>query len=283
MIEIPKIIHYCWFGENQIPDLAVKCIESWKKYFPDYEIKEWNESNFDFNICNYSKEAYQAEKWAFVSDYARFWILYHEGGLYFDTDVEVIRSFSDIVGRGAFMGSEKNTMMVSDQGPNNQKIVVNPGLGLGVAPGIGLYKEILKYYEKEHFGDKSGKSYVETVVTKTTNILISHGYDPYKKEIQNVAGIWIYPPEYFSPIDYSTGLLTVTPDTHSIHCYMESWLSEAEKKIHNRNRKINSILGERVGSKIGWVLERPYYIRKKIKEEGLQGSINRTKEILSGK
>ena len=103
---IPRIIHYCWFGGNQLPELAQKCIESWKKYFPDYEIKEWNESNFDLNCCDYVKEAYTAKKWAFVSDYARFWILYNYGGLYFDTDVEVIRDMSEIVNRGAFMGCE---------------------------------------------------------------------------------------------------------------------------------------------------------------------------------
>ena len=91
MNSIPKVIHYCWFGGNPLPEMALKCIESWKKFLPDYEIKEWNEKNFDLNICEYVKEAYQAKKWAFVSDYARFWILYHEGGVYFDTDVEVIK------------------------------------------------------------------------------------------------------------------------------------------------------------------------------------------------
>ena len=94
---IPKIIHYCWFGGNPLPELAQKCIASWKKYCPDYEIKEWNESNFDLNCCDYVREAYEAKKWAFVSDYARFWILYHEGGVYFDTDVEVLKPIDTIV------------------------------------------------------------------------------------------------------------------------------------------------------------------------------------------
>ena len=103
---IPKIIHYCWFGGNPLPELAIKCIESWKKYLPDYEIKEWNESNFDINCCAYVREAYEAKKWAFVSDYARFWILYQHGGLYFDTDVELIKSIDDLIVKGAFMGCE---------------------------------------------------------------------------------------------------------------------------------------------------------------------------------
>ena len=103
---IPKIIHYCWFGRNPLPELAQKCIASWKKYLPDYEIKEWNEDNFDVNIIPYTAEAYAAKKYAFVSDYARFWILYKYGGIYFDTDVEVIRPIDDIIAKGNFMGCE---------------------------------------------------------------------------------------------------------------------------------------------------------------------------------
>ena len=122
----PQIIHYCWFGRNPLPDLALKCIASWRKYLPDYEIKEWNEDNFDVNIIPYTAEAYKAKKYAFVSDYARFYILYKYGGLYFDTDVEVIRPISDILNNGAFMGCECDGMSKSSP------ITVAPGLGLGV-------------------------------------------------------------------------------------------------------------------------------------------------------
>ena len=108
---IPKIIHYCWFGRNPLPESAIKCINSWKKFFPDYEIKEWNEDNFDVNIIPYTAEAYEAKKYAFVSDYARFWILYHFGGIYFDTDVEVIKPFDDILERGPFMGREQGAFI----------------------------------------------------------------------------------------------------------------------------------------------------------------------------
>ena len=109
---IPKVIHYCWFGRNPLPPFAVKCIESWKKFLPGYEIKEWNEDNFDVNIIPYTQEAYEARKYAFVSDYARFYILYHHGGIYFDTDVEVIKSIDDIIERGAFMGCENEAKPV---------------------------------------------------------------------------------------------------------------------------------------------------------------------------
>ena len=105
---IPKIIHYCWFGGNPLPKDAQECLSSWKKYLPDYEIKVWNESNFDVNCCPYVKGAYEQRKFAFVSDYARFWVLYKEGGLYFDTDVEVIRNVDHIIAAGNFMGIEKS-------------------------------------------------------------------------------------------------------------------------------------------------------------------------------
>lgn len=140
---IPKIIHYCWFGRGSLPELAQKCIASWKKYLPDYEIKEWNEDNFDVNIIPYTAEAYAQKKYAFVSDYARFWILYKYGGIYFDTDVEVIRSIDDIIAKGNFMGFETN--------PNSQKsgdaseASVNPGLGMGVAPGLGIINHMLHF------------------------------------------------------------------------------------------------------------------------------------------
>ena len=161
---IPKVIHYCWFGRNPLPSLAIKCIESWRKYLPDYEIKEWNQDNFDVNIIPYTQEAYQVGKYAFVSDYARFWILYKYGGLYFDTDVEVIKPMDDIIARGPFMGCEKD---VSDTSVAS----VAPGVGLGVNPDLGLYKEILEMYSKLSFVNKDGTYNQKTIVQYTTEIL----------------------------------------------------------------------------------------------------------------
>ena len=103
---IPKTIHYCWFGGNKLPKLAKRCIRSWRKYLPDYEIKEWNESNFDVNINPYVKEAYKVHRYAFMSDYARYWVLYHYGGVYFDTDVELLRSINQILKNGGYMSFE---------------------------------------------------------------------------------------------------------------------------------------------------------------------------------
>lgn len=220
---IPKVIHYCWFGKNPLPPLAIKCIESWKKYLPDYEIKEWNEDNFDVNIIPYTKEAYAAKKYAFVSDYARFWILYRYGGLYFDTDVEVIKPMDTIIARGAFMGCENE---VKDN--EETALAVAPGLGLGVLPGLELYKEMLDLYETLHFIMPDSSLNMKTVVEYTTEVLCRYGLNNVNA-IQNCAGIWIYPKEYFCPVDYETGKCLVTKNTYSIHHYAASWYGAKEK------------------------------------------------------
>lgn len=213
---IPKIIHYCWFGRKPLPELAIKCINSWKKFLPDYEIKEWNEDNFNVNIIPYTKEAYEAKKYAFVSDYARFWILYNYGGIYFDTDVEVIKNIDDIISKGPFMGLESNS--------DNQKIAnVAPGLGLGVNSGLYIYKKILNLYESSSFLNDNGSLNLKTVVGYTTELLTSYGLED-KDEIQFIEGIWIYPKEYFCPIDYKTKEYIRTKNTRTIHHFAASWL-----------------------------------------------------------
>ena len=174
---IPKIIHYCWFGRGPLPELAQKCIASWKKYLPDYEIKEWNEDNFDVNIIPYTAEAYQAKKYAFVSDYARFWVLYKYGGIYFDTDVEVIRPIDDIISKGNFMGCETDA---SRDGSDAASVA--PGLGLGVNPGLELVKKMLDYYEGKHFVHEAVMKNQITVVHIATQVLRENG-------LKNVAGI----------------------------------------------------------------------------------------------
>lgn len=212
---IPKTIHYCWFGHNSLPESAQKCISSWRKFFPDYEIKEWNEDNFDVNIIPYTKEAYEAKKYAFVSDYARFWILYRYGGLYFDTDVEVIKPMHDIIARGPFMGVE----VPAKKGTTPQ---VAPGLGLGVTPGHNLYKILLDKYATLKFRKEDGSLNQKTIVAYTSEILRDVGLQS-TEDIQQVSGVWIYPADYFNPLDSLTGRLKITDNTRSIHWYMNSW------------------------------------------------------------
>lgn len=219
MKEIPKTIHYCWFGGAPLPKSAVKCIKSWKKYFPNYEIKEWNETNFNVNIIPYTAEAYKAKKYAFVSDYARFWILYKYGGLYFDTDVEVIKNMDDIIAKGAFMGCEHESI----KGKPVASLGVAPGLGLGTPPNNPFYSEVLHIYENMKFILENGVINNENIVTTTSKLLCSKGMQNINI-IQLVDGIYIYPKDYFCPKDYSTGKLKITNNTRSIHHYDASWL-----------------------------------------------------------
>ena len=229
---IPKKINYCWFGRNPLPKLAIKCIESWKKYLPDYEIIEWNEDNFDVNMIPYTKEAYEAKKYAFVSDYARFWILYNFGGLYFDTDVEVIKNLDDIIARGPFMACEKN----AKSGTTPKDLGVAPGLGLGVNPGLGLYKIILDKYATLHFINQDGSLNQTTVVSYTTDLLCEYGLEA-KNEIQCIEGIFIYPKEYFCPLEYGIMKLNLSENSRTIHHYDASWKSPVHQFVLNRLRR----------------------------------------------
>ena len=226
---IPKTIHYCWFGKNPLPKLAIKCIESWRKYLPDYKIIEWNEDNFDVNVIPYTRDAYKEKKYAFVSDYARFWILYHYGGVYFDTDVEVIKFMDDILDKGAFMGCEIDPSKSSDIAvAPGLGIAANPGLGIAANPGLGIYKELLEFYATLSFYKKDGSLNQTTIVKYTTDILTIHGLEN-KKGIQQIEDILIYPAEYFCPKNYGTGKLIITNKTRTIHHYNESWISPYRK------------------------------------------------------
>lgn len=230
-MNVPKTIHYCWFGGNPLGPEELKCIESWRKFFPDYEIIRWDETNFNIRCCTYVSQAYDSKKWAFVSDYARFAILYEHGGIYFDTDVEVIRPMDDIVSNGAFMGFEK------DGFNSTVDYTVNPGLGLLASPGLDLYRDILASYEVDYFVRADGSINLTTVVTRTTKILRSCGLKDVPG-IQVVAGVTIYPSEYFNPKDFRTGKINVTANTRSIHHFGMSWYSESDKYRHNLESKL---------------------------------------------
>ena len=216
---IPKIIHYCWFGGKPLPKSAEKCIASWKKYLPGYEIKRWDESNFDVNAIPYTREAYAACKFAFVSDYARFWILYHYGGVYFDTDVEVIRPIDDIINRGGFLGVESN---------RNGIYTVNPGLGFAATQGTAVIGEMMNLYSTFHFINTDGASDLKNIVEITTDYLSSKGLQN-TDEIQECCGFTIYPKDYFCPIDYDTRELKITENTRTIHHYAESWVPRSTR------------------------------------------------------
>ena len=216
---IPKIIHYCWFGGKPLPKSAQKCVSSWEKYLPDYEIKRWDESNFNVNAIPYIKEAYGVGKYAFVSDYARFWILYHYGGVYFDTDVEVVKPLDDIIRGGNFLGVEQEV---------EGGVTINPGLGLGVEKNNPLLKELMEIYQNSHFILEDGTLCLRNIVEITTEFLLDKGLKN-TSEIQQCYEFTIYPKEYFCPIDYQTRELRVTENTRTIHHYAESWVPKSTR------------------------------------------------------
>ena len=230
--KIPKTIHYCWFGGEPLSDLAKKCIASWEKYLPDYEIKRWDESNFNINDCQYVKEAYEQGKWAFVSDYVRIWVLYHEGGVYFDTDVEVIKDIREIIQHGPYLGVER---FINNLGHDGRAgLGVAAGLGMAVNFGDKIIGELLESYQSTSFADEYGDLDNNTIVIKLSRILQKYGLRNTNK-IQKVGNFYIYPAEYFNPLNDATGKLHITNNTYSIHWYSASWVDD-EYKIDKKNR-----------------------------------------------
>lgn len=246
---IPKIIHFCWFGGNPLPPLALECIASWRKFLPEYEIWQWSERplnenemadayenenlkadrimTFNVNSIPYTTEAYRQKKYAFVSDYARFWIMYKYGGVYFDTDVEVIKPMDDIIAKGSFAGYEKDP-----DGKNHGTVAL--GLGFALTKEHRFMKSLLDYYVNLSFEIKDGK--VKTIVGHTTDLLISQGLTC-KPGIQNINDITIYPAEYFCPIHNVTKRLHITDNTRSIHRYMDSWNENKKGNLKDRLRE----------------------------------------------
>ena len=234
---IPKKIHYCWFGGNTLPLLAQKCIESWKKYLPDYEIIEWNESNYNVHKIPYISQAYEAKKYAFVSDYARVDILNEHGGVYFDTDVEVLKDLSPILNKGQFLGIEA---------PG----AINNGLGMAAEKADAILVEILESYSKENFVNPDGTYNLKTVVTRVSDIFRNYGFTDDADHVQEIANYNIYPAEYFSPKNVVTGIIRITENTYTIHHYDASWLENWQKKVQIKKYQVYERFGTNLFSKV---------------------------------
>lgn len=221
---IPKTIHYCWFGRKPLPELALRCIQSWQHYCPGWEIKQWNEENFDVDAIPYTRQAYAAGRYAFVSDYARFVILHSHGGVYLDTDVELIAPIDDLLAAGPFMGAENS---LADGATH---IDVAPGLGFATPEGFPLLQEVMDSYRLDTF-EKDGQQDLTTVVARMTRILRRYGLRD-TDDVQTLdCGLTIYPRQYLSPKDKDSGEVTITPLTRSIHHYDGSWLSPTERYV----------------------------------------------------
>ena len=237
---IPKKIHYFWFGGNEKPKSVQKCINSWKKYCLDYEIIEWNETNFDIHCMPFVEQAYEAKKYAFVSDVARLMVVYKSGGIYMDTDVEVIKPLDDLLENRAYMSFE-----------NNENI--NSGQGFGAEAGMPFLKEHIDVYRNWNFINDDGTynqigcPKVATDLFKTKGIFLDGSE-------QTVCDIHIYPAEYFNPYDSLTGKLTKIPNTYSIHWYDASW-SDKSSKLLKINRAIRRIIGTETIEKLKKIIK----------------------------
>ena len=232
---IPKIIHYCWFGRGEMPELAIKCIESWKRVLPEYQIKEWNEDNFDLDLFPYVREAYKSRKFAFVSDVVRLYALYTEGGIYMDTDVEVLKPLDLFLRHTAFGGFE-------DEERLSTAIIA-------AEKGSRWAKENLDYYQNRHFIKEDGAFDTTTNVTTITNHMLLYGLKR-NNTYQDFPGlITFYPKDYFSPKDHITEKIYLTPNTVTIHHFVASWHSPINRIKHQIIRWVMILTGIRIGRK----------------------------------
>lgn len=208
---IPKIIHYCWFGKKDKPKLAQKCIKSWHKYCPDYRFVEWNEDNFPINKYPYAKFCLDNKKYAFLSDYVRLIVVYENGGIYFDTDVELIRSPEKLRENHAYFGFETDEFVAT-------------GLGFGAEAGNRLILEMIEDYDTS-FAQEMENYQFRPCPKVNTKIFVAHGLKQ-NGEIQTVDDSLILPADYMNPYDDPTGRLVKTVNTISIHWYAKSWMSK---------------------------------------------------------
>ena len=207
---IPKIIHYCWFGRGEKPELAKKCIASWRRFCPDFEIREWNEDNCGDLAIPFMAEAYAAKKYAFVSDVMRLVVLEQYGGVYFDTDVEVLRDISPLLEDEGFIGFENDQF-------------VNSGQVLAAIPHHPVIGAMIAEYKTLHFLNPDGSINAVGCPHLNSDVMERFGLVRNGQE-QLVAGIHVYPEDYFNPMDSTTGKLTKTEHTYSIHWYSMSWM-----------------------------------------------------------
>ena len=250
---IPKKIHYCWFGNNEIPEKDRRNIEGWGKINPEYEIIRWDESNYDLQKNNYMKEAYEAKKWGFVPDYARLDIIYNEGGIYLDTDVEILKPLDELLGYTCFAGLESEGRVAL-------------GLGFGAEKGSSVIKTLLDYYNDKHFIKEDGSYDLRSAPEIQMGIFKELGLTQ-NNEIQILNGITVFPTDYFCPMNYMTGIISTTCNTFTIHHYNMSWMNKRELEIVQLTRKYSKMLGIYLGRNIAEVV---VYL----KEDGLLKTVH---------
>ncbi|MEK3881798.1 glycosyltransferase [Paenibacillus sp. PL2-23] len=230
--KIPRIIHYCWFGRGEKPKLMVNCIKSWSRHLPDYELMEWNEDNFDISCSRYVSEAYAARKFAFVSDYVRLHALYHHGGIYMDTDVEVLRSLNPLLQHEAFTGFEDEQFLQSGT--------------MGAMPQHPWIAMLLKDYEGRAFKRLDGTYDTTTNTAVISRLCESEGLVLNGQQQMLSSGVMFYPRQYFSPYDYINGGNYITSESYTIHHFAQSWLPLHVRMKSNVKRAASRVVGPKV-------------------------------------
>ena len=225
---IPKKIHYCWFGGAPIPEKDKRCIDSWRLFCPDYEIIEWNESNYDINKNLYMKQAYINKKWGFVPDFARYDIIYTHGGIYLDTDVEILKPLDNLLVNEAFMGYEDDKF-------------INGGIGFGAEKGNKIIKSLRDMYNDLNFVNEDGSLNLTPSPKYITDLLQTKGLSSNNTE-QLIENVRIYPRDFFSPKEYISNRIKITDNTYTIHHFNASWKSKREIRV----LKIRRIMGEKL-------------------------------------
>lgn len=223
---IPKVIHYCWFGRGEKPKLAQKCIASWKRFCPDYEIIEWNEDNFDVHMNGYTQMCYEQKKFAFLTDYVRLVVVAEHGGIYFDTDVELLRPVDQLLTHPSFFGFEDMAH-------------INTGVGFGAEPGNPVVQAMLAEYDELLQGDKGiiGCPILNTNALKKCGLCLNG-------EKQDLGIGVVYPIDYFNPYDDPTGRLNKTKNTISIHWYSKSWMSKGTIMRSKLTKPLHRVFGK---------------------------------------
>lgn len=234
---IPRKIHYCWFGGNALPDIATNCMKSWKKYCPDYEIIRWDESNCDIAANLFVQQAYEAEKWAFVSDYFRLKIVEEHGGVYLDIDVELLKPLDDLLQLDGFMGFEL--------GDTN---TINTGLGFGATALHPMVTAVRENYEHSPFIKLNGEFDTLPCPQRDTKILVEYGLLQNNQK-QNILGMTFFTSDYFSPLGFY-GEKNFSENTYSIHHFNASWLTNRQRVATNRVKKLRDIFGGALGDKM---------------------------------
>lgn len=253
---IPKVIHYCWFGKNDLPKEVQKCIDSWHEFCPDYEIIRWDESNYDIRKCTYMSQAYDAGKWAFVSDYARLDIVYTYGGIYLDTDVELIKPLDSLLGYNMFCGFETRDF-------------INLGLGFGAEARHDILQQIMNVYKDLSFIKDNNEMDLTPCPRYQTEGIKKNGF-VIDGTMQYREGVMVCPIDYFNPIDCQTGEINLTDNTYSIHHFSMSWKTINQRALDRKSK----MLYRRCSPQLVRYILIPYRIFYKIKDVGMRGAVS---------